>query len=72
MPGNGIHVVPDEDSWWVLRDGEARSPSRPFSSARDAIRIGRSIARAEKSEFTLYDDDGRVRAWTDFDETFRR
>ncbi|MCA1733684.1 MAG: DUF2188 domain-containing protein [Acidobacteria bacterium] len=66
MSRNGIHVVPDEDTWWVLRDGESRAPSRPFSRARDAIRTGRSIARAEKSEFTLYDQDGRVRAWKDF------
>lgn len=69
MSRNGIHVVCDRDAWWVLRDGESAAPPSSFPSARDAIRIGRTLARIERAEFTLYDAEGRVRAWKDFDET---
>lgn len=69
MSRNGIHVVCDRDAWWVLRDGESAAPASPFQSARDAIRIGRRMARAERAEFTLYDPEGRIRAWKDFDDT---
>jgi hypothetical protein len=68
MAGSGIHVVRDGNVWWVLREGETCAPAPPFSRARDAIRTGRSLARAARSEFTLYDESGRVRAWKDFDE----
>lgn len=66
MSSNGIHVVRDANSWWVLRDGDSAAPAPSFRSAREAIRAARSLARAEKTEVTLYDESGRVRAWRDF------
>ena len=72
MAGNGIHVVRDGDAWWVLPEGETSAPALPFSRARDALRTARSIARAERSELTLYDEAGRVRSWRDFDDTATR
>lgn len=72
MARNGIHVVRDGDAWWVLPEGEGCAPERPFTRARDAIRTARSIARAERSELTLYDEEGRVRSWRDFDDTAAR
>ena len=72
MGRNGIHVVRDGDAWWVLPEQEDCAVERPFQHARDAIRSARSIARAERSELTLYDEAGRVRSWTDFDDTATR
>ncbi|HVR43283.1 MAG TPA: DUF2188 domain-containing protein [Thermoanaerobaculia bacterium] len=66
MTANGIHVIRDGDRWWVLREGESGVPSSTFLDARDAIRTGRALARRERTEFTLYDEQGRVRAWNDF------
>ncbi|MGH9456128.1 MAG: DUF2188 domain-containing protein [Thermoanaerobaculia bacterium] len=68
MIRHGIHVIRDDDRWWVVREGESGDTSSVFQDARAAIRVGRSLARRERTEFTLYDERGKVRAWSDFQE----
>lgn len=66
MNRSGIHVIRDDDRWWVLREGEDGVPSSAYPSLRDAVRTARDLAQREGSEVTLYDELGRVRAWYDF------
>lgn len=65
MGQNGVHVIRDGNRWWILRSGDSdTAPAYP--NLRDALRIGRALARKEHTELTLYDESGQVRDWTDF------
>ena len=67
MNRSGIHVIRDDDRWWVLREGEDGVPSSAFGTLKDAVRIARNLARQEGAEVTLYDEGGRVRGWFEFE-----
>jgi hypothetical protein len=54
-----VHVVPSGSSWLVEIDGEAASHLYP--NRRDAIQVGRRLARSNRVEYILHGPDGRVK-----------
>ena len=63
---SGVHVIRDADHWWVVREGGEGIATSPVVGLREAVRIGKTIASAEHTELTVYDEQGRVRGWRDF------
>lgn len=63
---SGVHVIRDADRWWVVREGGEGVATSPVVGLREAVRIGKTIASAEHTELTVYDEQGRVRGWRDF------
>jgi hypothetical protein len=55
-----VHVVPRGDQWAVERAGNQRATSLHRTQA-EAERVGRPIARADKTEFFLHGRDGQIR-----------
>lgn len=58
MPKN-VHVVPGDRGWNVKVEGGAQS-SR-FSTQREAMEVGRRLAKANRSEHIVHGRDGRIR-----------
>ena len=54
-----VNVVPSGTGWLVEIDGEAASHVYP--ERRDAIQVGRRLARANRADYILHGPDGRVR-----------
>ncbi|HVS98981.1 MAG TPA: DUF2188 domain-containing protein [Solirubrobacterales bacterium] len=54
-----VHVVPGSSGWVVEIDGEVASHRYP--NRREAIQVGRQLARANRVEYILHGPDGRVR-----------
>lgn len=67
MAHRGIHVIRDDDRWWVVPEGDI-VPTSSHPTLREAVRQGRALAQQQRAEFTLYDPAGRVRQWEDFHE----
>lgn len=55
-----IHVVPSEDGWKVVRQGQDRAIART-KTQKEAEQRGRQVAKNDKVEFNLHGKDGRVR-----------
>lgn len=54
-----VHVVPTGSGWVVEVDGEAAS--HPYPNRREAIQVGRRLARTNRVEYVLHGPDGHVR-----------
>jgi hypothetical protein len=54
-----VHVVPSGSGWVVEIDGDAASHSYP--NRRDAMEVGRRLARSNRVDFVVHGPDGRVR-----------
>ena len=67
--GANIHVVPQNDTWAVKREGGAALLSD--LSEDEAIDAGREIARCERVRFEIYDADGRIRESYAYDQLGR-
>lgn len=63
---HGVHVIRDDDRWWVLREGADGVPAPGYRRLREALRFGETIARQAQAELTVYDEEGRVRRWSDY------
>ncbi len=53
-----IRVVPSGGGWMVEIDGEAASHRYP--NRKEAVQVGRRLARASRAEYVLHAADGRV------------
>jgi hypothetical protein len=60
MTGKNQHVVPHEDGWAVVGEGNTRATSVHETQA-DAIDAGREIAQHQESELLVHGRDGRIR-----------
>jgi hypothetical protein len=54
-----VHVVPSGDGWLVEIDGEAAS--HRYLNRREAVEVGRRLARESRVEYVLHGPDGKVR-----------
>jgi hypothetical protein len=55
-----IHVVPRKDGWIIRKEGASRATS-VHETQRDAVEVGREIARNQSSELVIHGRDGRIR-----------
>ena len=62
-----IHVLPREDGWAVVHEGDERATSTHPTQAQ-AAKAGRELARKARSAFLLHAKDGRVRDRSDYGE----
>jgi Uncharacterized protein conserved in bacteria (DUF2188) len=58
MSGN-VHVIPSDHGWDVRIEGG--SPAAHFQTQDEAIRVGRTLARDNRSEHIVHGRDGRIR-----------
>lgn len=56
---NNIHVVPRNDGWVVRKEGDSRACSI-HTTQREAIKVGREIARNKSGELVIHRSDGRI------------
>ena len=62
-----VHVLPRDDGWAVVREGNERATSVHPTQA-EAAKAGREIARKDGTEFLLHAKDGRVRDRSNYGE----
>jgi len=60
MSKKTVHVTPHGDDWQVKKSGNDRA-STVTSTQKDAIQVGRDIARDMETELFIHGRDGRIR-----------
>ena len=60
MKKRNQHVVPHENGW-AVRGACSRRATSVHQTQRDAIKVGREIARNQGTEFFVHGLDGRIR-----------
>lgn len=66
MDSRATHVAPAVyGGWMVLRAG-ARRATRNFKTQKEALALGRSIAKKNKATLVVHDEDGSVRQVTEY------
>ncbi len=58
--GKNQHIVPHGDKWAVRGEGNER-PSSVHDTQRQAIDVGREIARNQRSELFIHGENGKIR-----------
>ena len=56
-----IHVVPRENGWGTLREGNQRA-SQVFDTQAQAIDAAKHMAQQSHGEMLIHGQDGRIRA----------
>ena len=59
MPGEAVHVVPNDGRWAVRRDGGDIISTHETQA--DAEAVGRNLATSEQVEFVLHNGAGAIR-----------
>jgi len=54
-----VHVIPSDGGWKVRVEGG--HDSKQFKTQREAMTLGRSIARSNRSDQIIHGRDGRIR-----------
>jgi hypothetical protein len=60
MSRHNQHVVPHDDGW-AVRGAGSRRASSVHETQREAIQVGRQIARNQRTELFVHGRDGRIR-----------
>lgn len=55
-----IHVIPRDDGWIVRKDGTFQ-PTSVHTTQKDAVAVGRKIAREKNTQLVIHGRNGRVR-----------
>jgi hypothetical protein len=58
--GENLHVVPRNDGWAVRSEGRSRAASI-HSSQREAIEVGRKLAKDASTTLVIHRRDGRIK-----------
>lgn len=56
---NNVHIVPGNGGWDVRIEGGGKTSH--FSTQREAMEVGRELARGNGSEHIVHGRDGRIR-----------
>lgn len=62
--GNDLHVLPDENEGWSLKDESSTEPEGYYDKQEEAIAAGRELARKTGVKLFIHGTDGTVRAET--------
>jgi len=60
MATKGLHVVPKNGRWSVMRAGAQRA-SKVYNTQQEAVTSARKRAQAEGGELYIHGRDGRIR-----------
>jgi uncharacterized protein YdaT len=60
MSKKNVHVVPRDGGWAVQKEGNQRA-SKVTTTQKEAIGVGREMAKNERSELVVHGQDGRIR-----------
>jgi len=58
--GKNQHVVPKEDKWAVIGEGNKRT-TVIVKTQKEAIQLAKEIAKNQESEAVIHGRDGRIR-----------
>lgn len=56
-----VHVVPNKNGGWDVKRPHAERASRHTETQKEAIEIGREIAKDSSSELFIHNGKGRIR-----------
>ena len=57
---NSHHVVPNPDGGWDVKRASALRVSRHLPTKKEAVGVGRTISRNQKTEFVIHRKDGTI------------
>jgi len=60
MAGKNQHIVPTDDGWGVRGEGNLRL-THITKTQKEAIDIGREIAKNQRSELVIHNKKGQIR-----------
>lgn len=60
------HVAPAFDGGWMVLRAGARRATRNFKTQKEALALGRTIAKKNKATLVIHDEDGSVRKVTEY------
>lgn len=60
MKKKNVHVLPGNGNWAVKKEGGQKA-SRVTSTQKEAIQLGREIAKGNHSELLIHGKNGRIR-----------
>ncbi len=60
-----VHVVPNNQGWAIRSEGSSRASSR-HETQREAVEVGRMIAKKNATTLVIHSRDGRVKTWDSY------
>jgi hypothetical protein len=62
MAKKSIHVVPDPNGGWSVKEGGASRASKRFDTQQDATTYARNKSKDQGAEFVIHRQDGTIRS----------
>lgn len=60
MSKEDVHVVP-ENNQWAIKVEKENQPKKTAKTQKDAIKLGRELAKSSRSELIIHGRDGRIK-----------
>jgi hypothetical protein len=60
MAKNDIHIVPNKDGGWLVKEEGNKEPLATTKTKKEADTIARPIARERKVELVIHNKDGKI------------
>lgn len=60
MARKSVHVIPDSNGGWNVKQGGGVRASRCCETKADAVDIGRKISKNQGSELVIHGTNGRI------------
>jgi len=60
MPNKSVHVVPNKDGGWDIKQSRAKRSSGHFRTKSEAVSRAREISRNQRAELVIHNKDGKI------------
>jgi hypothetical protein len=60
MSKEDVHIVP-ENNQWAIKVEKENQPKKTALTQKDAIKLGRELAKSSRSELIIHGRDGRIK-----------
>jgi hypothetical protein len=71
MATNNVHIIKENKEWTVRIEKES-APQKKVSTQKEAIKLGREIAKSKKLELIIHGRDGRIKEKNSYGNDPRR
>jgi hypothetical protein len=71
MATNNVHIIKENKEWTVRIEKES-APQKKVSTQKEAIKLGREIAKSKKLELIINGRDGRIKEKNSYGNDPRR